>query len=132
MTMAQRLSQVFGWAFVVVGVAGFAASGMSMDADPATAPRLLGVFPVNVVHNIVHIVFGLWGVLGSRSFGGAKSYLYGAGVIYLVLAALGYVVPSGFGLVPIGGSDVGLHLFLGLALLLSAFATARGGARTVA
>ena len=125
MTAAQRLSQVFGWTFIVVGVAGFAATGMSMDANVETAPRLLGMFPVNVVHNIVHLLFGLWGVLGSRSYGGARSYLYGAGVIYLVLAAAGYVAPNGFGLVPIGGADIGLHLFLGLGLLLSAFATAR-------
>ena len=132
MTLAQRLSQVFGWAFIVVGVAGFAATGMSMDPDPTTAPRLLGMFPVNVVHNVVHIILGLWGVLASRSFGGAKGYLYGAGMLYLVLAAAGYVIPNGLGLVPLGGADIGLHLFLGLALLLSAFATARGGARTVA
>ena len=132
MTLAQRLSQVFGWAFIVVGVAGFAATGMSMDPDPTTAPRLLGMFPVNVLHNIVHLLFGIWGVLGARSFGGAKSYLYGAGVIYLVLAALGYIIPNGLGLVPLGGSDIGLHLFLGLALLLSAFATARRGTHTAA
>jgi hypothetical protein len=65
-------------------------------------------------------------VLGSRTFAGAKSFLYGAGVIYLVVAAAGYVAPNGFGLLPLGGADIGLHLFLGLAMLLSAFATARG------
>jgi hypothetical protein len=132
MTTAQRLSQLFGWTFVIIGVAGFAATGMSMEADVAAAPRLLNTFPVNVVHNVVHLLFGLWGVLGSRSYGGARSYLYGAGVIYLVLAAAGYVAPNGFGLVPIGGADIGLHLFLGLGLLLSAFATARHPANSVA
>ena len=84
------------------------------------------------MHNVVHLVFGLWGILGSRSYGGARSYLYGAGVVYLVLAAAGYVAPNGFGLVPLGGADIGLHLFLGLGLLLSAFATARRPAGTVA
>ena len=125
MTAAQRLSQLFGWAFIVLGVAGFAASGMSMNADVTTAPRLLGVFPVNLAHNVVHLLFGLWGVLASRGYGAARSYLYGTGVVYLVLAAAGYVAPNGFGLVPLGGADIGLHLFLGLAILLSAFATAR-------
>ena len=128
MTVGQRLAQVFGWAFIVVGLAGFAATGGSMDANHLTAPRLFGVFPVNVLHNVVHLVFGLWGVLGARSAGAARSYLLGAGLVYLLLAALGFVAPDGFGLVPIGGNDVGLHIFLALGLLFSGLLTsARGG-----
>ena len=131
MTVGQRLAQVFGWAFIVVGLAGFAATGSSMEADHTLAPRLFGLFPVNVLHNVVHLVFGVWGVLGARSVGGARSYLVGSGLISLILAALGYVVPNGLGLVPIGGNDIGLHLFLGLGLLLSGLLTsARGGAAT--
>ena len=129
MTAGQRLSQVFGWAFIAVGLAGFAATGGSMEANHVLAPRLFGLFPVNVLHNVVHLVFGVWGVLGARSAGAARSYLLGAGIVYLLLAALGYVAPDGFGLVPIGGNDIGLHLFLGLGLLLSGLLTsARGGA----
>lgn len=125
MTAAQRLSQLFGWVFIIVGLAGFAASGMDMTADHTLAPRLFGIFPVNAVHNVVHLAFGLWGVLGARSYGGARSYLLGAGLSYLVLAALGYVTPDGLGLVPLGGADIGLHLFLGLGLLLSGLVTTR-------
>lgn len=131
MTAAQRLSQIFGWAFVLAGVGGFFATGLDMNPDHTTAPRLLGLFPVNALHNVVHLLFGAWGVLGARTFGGAKGYLYGAGVIYLVLAAAGFVAPDGFGLVPLGGNDIGLHVFLSLGLLLSAFATARGAAPRV-
>lgn len=128
MTAGQRIAQFFGWAFIAVGLLGFAATGSSMDPSHLTAPRLFGLFPVNVVHNIVHLVFGVWGILGARSVGGARSYLLGAGLVYLVLAALGYVIPDGLGLVPLGGNDVGLHIFLGLGLLLSGMITApRGG-----
>jgi ABC-type multidrug transport system permease subunit len=128
MTAGQRLAQVFGWAFIAVGLAGFAATGGSMEANHVLAPRLFGLFPVNVLHNVVHLVFGLWGVLGARSSGAARSYLLGAGIVYLLLAALGFVAPNGLGLVPIGGNDIGLHLFLGLGLLLSGMLTsARGG-----
>lgn len=131
MTAGQRLAQVFGWAFIAVGLAGFAATGGSMVADHMTAPRLFGVFPVNALHNVVHLVFGVWGVLAARGTGAARSYLLGAGLVYLLLAALGYVAPNGFGLVPLGGSDIGLHLFLGLGLLLSGMLTsARGGSAT--
>lgn len=127
MTAGQRLAQVFGWAFIVIGLAGFAATGGSMDANHMTAPRLFGLFPVNVTHNVVHLVFGAWGVLGARSVGGARAYLLGAGLVYLVLAAVGFVAPDGLGLVPLGGNDVGLHLFLGLGLLLSGMITAPRG-----
>lgn len=123
MTAGQRLAQVFGWAFIVIGLAGFAATGSSMEANHMVAPRLFGLFPVNVLHNVVHLIFGLWGVLGARSVGAARNYLLGAGLVYLLLAALGYVAPNGFGLVPLGGNDIGLHLFLGLGLLLSGLLT---------
>lgn len=134
MTAAQRLSQIFGWAFVLVGLAGFAATGTDMTADHTLAPKLFGIFPVNALHNVVHLVFGLWGIFGARSYGGARTYLLGAGLTYLVLAALGYVAPNGLGLVPLGGADIGLHLFLGLGLLLSGMLTARRdeGVRTTA
>ena len=125
MTAAQRLAQIFGWAFILLGLAGFAATGMDMTADHTMAPRLFGIFPVNALHNVVHLVFGVWGILGARSYGGARAYLLGAGLTYLVLAALGYIVPDGLGLMPIGGADIGLHLFLGLGLVLSGLVTQR-------
>ena len=96
-----------------------------MTADHTMAPRLFGLFPVNALHNVVHLIFGIWGVLGARSYGGSRAYLVGAGLTYLVLAALGYVVPNGLGLMPIGGNDIGLHLFLGLGLTLSGLVTTR-------
>ena len=124
MTAGQRIAQIFGWAFIGAGLAGFAATGTSMNPDHLTAPRLFGLFPVNVLHNVVHLTFGLWGIFGSRSPGAARVYLQGAGLVYLVLAALGYVIPNGLGLVPLGGNDIGLHIFLGLGLLLSGMITA--------
>ena len=132
MTLAQRIAQIFGWTFIVVGLAGFASTGTSMEANHLLAPRLFGLFPVNVLHNVVHLLFGVWGIIGARSLGGARGYFVGAGVIYLLLAALGTVAPNGFGLVPIGGNDVGLHLFLAIGLLASSFiARGRPAAATV-
>lgn len=132
MHAAQRISQIFGWAFVLIGLAGFAATGASMNPDHLTAPRLFGVFPVNVVQNVVHLLFGLWGILAVRSMGAARTYLLGAGLACLVLAALGFVLPNGLGLLPLGGSNIGLHLFLGLGLLLSGMIAARSAAPTAA
>jgi hypothetical protein len=124
MTTVQRVAQIFGWVFVLVAVLGFVTSGMSMEADPATAPSILGIFPVNLLHNLVHLLFGIWGILASRSWSGAKAYAQGAGAIYLVLGVLGFVAPSTFGLIPIGGNDIWLHLLLGAILVAVGF-TAR-------
>ena len=121
MTVVQRVAQIFGIVFILVGVLGFVASGMSMEHDPAVAPRILGLFPTNLLHNLVHLAFGAWGIIAARSFDGARSYARIAGIIYLVLAALGFVAPTTFGLIPIGGNDIGLHAVLGVALTAAGF-----------
>jgi hypothetical protein len=52
---------------------------------------LLGLFPVNMLHNVVHLLFGLWGMLAYRSLGGAKDLLPGVAIIYAVLTVLGLI-----------------------------------------
>jgi hypothetical protein len=117
MTTVQRVAQIFGVLFILAAIAGFLATGMSnMESDPATAPHAAGLFPVNVLHNIVHLVFGIWGLAASRTFGAAKSFAQIAGVLYILLAVLGFVSPNGFGFVPLGGNDVWLHAVFGLVL----------------
>ena len=124
-TLVQKVAMVFGIGFLVATAAGFMATGMSnMDPNPETAPRALGMFPVNVVHNIVHLIFGIWGLAASRSFSASRGYAKAAGVIYLVLFVLGFIAPEGFGLVPLGGTDPWLHLVLGAPLAYFGF-TAR-------
>jgi len=113
--MVTRVAMVFGAVFVLVGVLGLTtAGGMSMEAD---APAmLLGMFPVNLLHNIVHIAFGAWGLWAFRSFANAKMYAQVGGIVYIVLACLGFVAPTTFGLIPIGGNDIWLHAALGIVL----------------
>ena len=124
----QRVAQVFGWIFVLVAVWGFFVSGGSMEAG-GDAPAILGLFPVNVLHNLAHLLLGIWGILAARSFGATRSYARIAGVLYLVLAVLGYVDPTAFGLMPLGGGDIGLHVALGLVLAAVGF-TAKASARS--
>ena len=121
MTTVQRVAQIFGVVFILVALVGFYTGGMNMEADPATAPAIFGMFPVNLLHNIVHLLFGIWGLAASRSFTGAKQYAQIAGVIYLVLAAVGFVSPDGFGMVPLGGNDIWLHVALGVVLAAVGF-----------
>ena len=111
MTTVQRAAQVFGWIFILVGIVGLAYSYSMQEA------LLLGYFPVNVVHNAAHILLGIWGIAASKSFGGAKSYATIAGLIYIVLAIVGYVEPNPADMLPLGGNDVYLHAVLGVILL---------------
>lgn len=114
-TTVQKIAMVFGVVFLLVAIVGFITpGGMAMTVDPPG--MLLGMFPINLLHNVVHLLFGIWGLAASRSWSGAKSYAQIAGAIYIVLAILGFVMPGGFGLVPIGGSDIWLHALLGIIL----------------
>jgi hypothetical protein len=116
-TTLQKLAGVFGVIFIVVALLGFITPGgmaMSMSQDTGL---LLGTFQVNLLHNIVHLLFGAWGLAASRSWGGSKSYFTIAGAIYAVLTCVGFLSPSGFGLVPLGGNDIWLHAVLAIAML---------------
>ena len=111
MTTVQRAAQIFGWVFVLVGIAGlYYSRGMEEGL-------LLGMFPVNVVHNAAHLLLGLWGIVAAKTFSGAKSYATIAGVLYVVLAIVGYVEPNPGDMLPLGGNDVYLHAALGVILL---------------
>ena len=116
-TTTQKVAMVFGVVFLLVGVMGLLLpGGTSMRGEMEHAPRLLGLFPVNLLHNLVHLAFGAWGVMASRTWSAAKGYCRAAAVIYAVLAVLGLVLPDLFGLVPIGGHDVWLHVVLAAGL----------------
>ena len=117
---AQRGAMIFGVVFLLVGIlALFVEGGMGMEADMETAPRLLGLFPVNLLHNLVHLAFGVWGLLASRSHSASRGYGRIGAIIYGLLVVIAFVDPTTFGLIPIGGNDIWLHAVLaaGLAFL---------------
>jgi hypothetical protein len=119
----RNFALVFGVVFLLVGIAGFIPplmQGMHPEHPALTvnanAGQLLGLFPVNVLHNIVHILFGLWGLASFRSVSGAKLYARGVAIIYAVLTIAGLVpgLSTLFGLVPLYGNDIWLHALLAL------------------
>jgi len=131
MTVVQRVAQIFGIGFLLLALAGFVAAGTSMDPHAMTAPRALWLFPVNTLHNLVHLIFGLWGLLAARGHRASRNYAQVGGVAYILLALLGFVAPDGFGLLPLGGNDVILHAVIGIVLALAGF-TARERVETPA
>ncbi len=111
---------LFGIVFLVVGVAGFI-PGITVHGEhmpdiavDANYGLVLGLFPVNILHNLVHILFGLWGLLSYKSLGAAKGYAKGVAIIYAVLTVAGLVpgLNTMFGLVPLYGNDIWLHALL--------------------
>ncbi|HEY9515563.1 MAG TPA: DUF4383 domain-containing protein [Gemmatimonadaceae bacterium] len=112
MHLSQRVSQIYGVVFVIVAIVGLFTSGGSMQSDPAVAPRLFGLFPVNLLHNLFHLAWGGWGLVAAREWITAQRYLMATAVVYLILAVLGYITPSMYGLLPIGGNDIWLHIVL--------------------
>jgi hypothetical protein len=120
-----RLSaRVVGVVFLLVGVLGFI-PGITSDYDTMGAAghgsmaMLLGVFQVSILHNIVHLLFGVAGIALSRTDSGARNYLVGGGVIYLVLWLYGLVIDqnSSANFVPLNTADNWLHLVLGLGMI---------------
>ncbi|HEY9878593.1 MAG TPA: DUF4383 domain-containing protein [Leptolyngbyaceae cyanobacterium] len=114
---ARYFALIAGILYTLVGLMGFI-PGMVMT--PGTGPDiavdagygyLLGLFPVNVLHNIVHLAVGILGLLSYRSMGSARSFSRGLAIFYGVLAVMGLipVLNITFGLIPIFSHDVWLH-----------------------
>ena len=113
--MRQKFALAFGILYLVVGLLGFVPG--VVQPPPADAPnlmveanhgRLLGLFPINLLHNLVHLLVGAWGLAGARSFAGALGFARGLAIVYGLLG----LIPGTdtlFGLVPIQGHDVWLH-----------------------
>ena len=121
----QIAALVVGAAFLLTGVLGFI-PGITTNFDMLSfaghhsGAKLLGLFEVSVLHNVVHLAFGVAGLALARTFGGARRFLLGSGAIYLALTLLGLVIdhesPANF--VPVNAADNWLHLVLAIAMIV--------------
>lgn len=104
---------VLGVIFLAIGLLGF-------FNDP-----LFGIFDVNSISNIIHLLTGVIAVAtamnGEES---ARSFSRIFGVVYTLLAVLGFILPGDvlFGLMPDNLADNFLHLVFGLAFLALGYA----------
>jgi hypothetical protein len=131
-SLLQFAALIVGAAFLLVGVLGFI-PGVTTSYDDLkfagheSDAKLLGVFEVSILHNIVHMLFGLVGLAAARTAAMARCYLVGGGAVYLVLFVYGLAIDreSDSNFLPLNMADNFLHLVLGagmvvLGLLLSA------------
>jgi len=130
--LVRRVAVAVSAVFLLVGVLGFV-PGITTNYDSMkfagheSGAELLGVFQVSVLHNIVHLLFGIVGLILARTVDGARLYLIGGGAVYLVLWLYGLVIghdsPANF--VPLNGADDWLHFFLGIGMIALGLITGR-------
>jgi hypothetical protein len=115
-----------GAAFLIIGVLGFipgitAHYGQMDFAGHTSDAKLFGLFEVSILHNVVHILFGVVGIAAGRSTSlSAQRFLLGGGVVYLALWVYGLVVgkEAQANFVPVNNADNWLHLALGAAMIV--------------
>lgn len=125
--MLKQLAVVFGIVFVLVGVLGFV-PGVTPDG------HLLGIFHVNALHNVVHLLSGVIALgVGFAGTEASKRYFQIFGVVYGLVALLGFLFGDApiLGLVANNAPDTGLHLVIAAAALYLGFTSAEPLAQRV-
>ncbi|MBN6054308.1 DUF4383 domain-containing protein [Nonomuraea sp. RK-328] len=136
-TPVQLAALIVGAVFLLVGVLGFI-PGITTHysaiafAGHESGALLIGVFQVSILHNIVHLLFGIVGIALSRTWNGARGFLIGGGVIYLLLWIYGLLISktSAANFVPLNTADDWLHFLLGIVMIALGFLLARRPALT--
>ena len=116
--MAKTLALLFGVVFLLIGILGFV---------PAVAPNemLLNIFHVNAAHNAVHLLTGIAALLcGMAGIGASKIFFKIFGVVYGLVAVLGFVVGDGMllGLISNNMAVTWLHVAIAVVSLIIGFA----------
>jgi hypothetical protein len=132
-TPVQRAALIVGVVFILVGVLGFI-PGITTNYDTMdfaahhSEAKLLGIFQVSILHNLVHLAFGIAGLALSRTASQARLFLLAGGAIYLVLWLYGMLIDhdSAANFVPVNTADNWLHLALGLGMIALGVLLTRG------
>ena len=121
----QAAAVMVGAAFVIVGILGFI-PGVTTDYDRLqwvgshSGAKLFGMFVVSGLHNLLHLTIGVLGFVMARSYGAARAYFLGGGVVYLGLWVHGLLVDRGSvaDFLPVSAATNWLHLGLGIGMVL--------------
>jgi len=131
-TDIQKAAMVVGAVFLLVGILGFI-PGITSNFDDITfaghdsTAKLLGIFQVSVLHNLVHLLFGVVGLIAAKRMTSSRTYLIAGGIIYLILLVYGLIVDheSDANFIPVNRADDWLHLLLGVAMIALGVALSR-------
>ncbi len=119
----QAFAATMGLVFLLAGIAGFI-PGVTSNYDqlefagPDSEAKLLGLFEVSVLHNIVHMLFGV-GLIAAARYSWSRAYLLGGGIGYLGVVLYGALVDkeADANILPINNADNILHLVLALTMI---------------
>jgi len=119
----QSAALLVGIVFLAVGILGFVPGITTHYGDLSFAghnsgAKLLGIFQTSILQNIIHLLFGLAGIAMARTWEGARTFLIGGGVIYLVLFVYGLFAHgnTSANFVPVNSADNVLHVALGVGM----------------
>lgn len=119
--MLKKAAMAVGVVFLLIGVLGFV-PGITVDSDGVK--KLLGLFQVDAVHNLVHIASGLAFLAASQRADWSKMAFQVFGVVYALVTLVGFMVGDGgsvLGLFHVNTMDNLLHLVLTAAFLYLGF-----------
>ncbi len=123
----KRFALILGIIYVLIGIAGFMPaliqppkSGEPALSIAALHGDLFGLFPVNVLHTLIHLAVGVWGVIATRSVGASVIYARSLAVIFGVLTIMGLIpgLNTVYGLMLLYSHDLWLH---GLTAIVAAY-----------
>jgi hypothetical protein len=120
MKATQYFARTVGIIYLIVGVMGVIPAFVQAPAIPADSAYLsvtlgygdlLGLFPINALHNLIHLLVGVSGIFASIALDSSRLYSGVLALFYGLLALMGLFLPtqSTLGLIPIFGNDVWLH-----------------------
>lgn len=122
-TDIQRAALVFGVVFLLVTILGFI-PGITTDYDRLTTfddvgAKLLGIFGVNILENIVHGLYAVAGFAAAASFAASRAYFIWGGAVYLVVWLYGLLIDleSSANVLGVNAAANWLHFLLGLVML---------------
>ena len=120
-SIVQLVALLFGVVYLLVGILGLIPffGGSYTETDN----NLLGLVPINLLHNIVHLVIGIAGIAAAASLARAKMFCQVFGLVLIAIGIVGIFLNNPLSLIPIGGFDIAIHLVTGGVLAYFGFVT---------
>jgi Domain of unknown function (DUF4383) len=125
----RRFAQVLGAVYILVGVVGFALTGLGGFAS-STPGGTIVLFDVNPLHNVVHLGVGLAWLASSARVDTARTVSLVIGAVYLLVGVLGLFLTGNdsLNILALNQADNLLHLGTGALALLAALSGRRQAA----
>lgn len=118
------MAGLFGVVFVALGVSGFV-PGLVQDYGElewwrtGSGAELFGVFGTSILHNLLHVGFGIAGLLAARSAAASRAYLTVGGIVFFALGVYGLLIDrvGDANVIPVDRADSWLHVGLGVGMV---------------